>query len=64
MNMFLLHTLIRVKFFQDFTYSFQSAWLILLVLLIDSLLVSIVVEWLKKVTGYQKLTERMYYGKR
>lgn len=56
MNMFLLHTLIRVKFFPDFTYSFHSAWLILLVLLLDSWLVAAATEGLKKITGYQKLT--------
>lgn len=56
MNMFLLHTLIRVHFFSEFTYSFHSAWLILLVLLLDSLLLAVIVEGLKKLTGYQKLT--------
>lgn len=48
MNMFLTHTLIRTTFFQDFSYSFGNAWLNVLVLLIITVLMSMVIEFLKK----------------
>lgn len=54
-NIFLVHNFIRVKWFYDFTYSFQYPVLIVLVLLADSLVVSIAIEQLKKLVHYNQL---------
>lgn len=55
MNMFLIHNFIRDRWFRDFTYSFHYWWLIVLVLLADSLVLSMAIELAKKISGYQKL---------
>ena len=52
MNMFLTHTLIRTTFFQDFSYSFGNAWLNVLVLLVITVLLSMVIEALKKLVHF------------
>lgn len=57
MNIFLLHTLLRVKLLMDHIYSFKSAWLVVAVLLLESLILSIIVEWIKKVLNYNKLID-------
>lgn len=59
MNIFLTHTFIYLYFHSDFIYSFRDSWTILLVLLGLSLLVSIVIEGFKKVTGYNKLVAKL-----
>lgn len=56
MNIFLFHNFIRARWFEAFSYSFHYWWLIVLVLVADNLLISIVIEWFKKRTGYQKFT--------
>lgn len=56
-NIFLTHTFIRHYYFGEFTYSFKYPVLIILVLLAISLVISIVIEFLKKVTGYNKLND-------
>ena len=58
-NIFLTHTFIYLYFHSDFIYSFQYSWAILLVLLGLSLLVSIVIEGFKKITGYNKLVSKL-----
>lgn len=58
MNMFLTHTLIRTTFFQDFSYGFGNAWLNVLVLLIITVPISIVIEFLKKQFHFYNLTRR------
>lgn len=55
MNMFLTHTLIRTTFFQDFSYSFGNAWLNVFVLLVITVLMSIVIEFLKKLIRFPSL---------
>lgn len=62
-DMFLIHNFIRVVWYYDFTYSFKYWWLIVLVLLAITLGVSILVEAIKKVTRYNKLTERIAEGR-
>ena len=52
MNMFLTHTLIRTTFFQDFSSSFGNAWLNVLVLLVITVLLSMVIEALKKLVHF------------
>ncbi|MFT3952362.1 MAG: acyltransferase family protein [Oscillospiraceae bacterium] len=56
MNIFLFHSFIRIKWFNEFTYSFKYWWLIYLVLLADSLIAAILIDLLKKLTRYDKLT--------
>ena len=55
MNIFLIHTFIRHYFWSDFIYSFGHFVVNVLVLLGISLAVSIVLEWLKNITGYNRL---------
>lgn len=58
-NIFLTHTFIYYYFYTDFIYSFHDSWLILLVLLGLSLGVSILIELFKKVSGYNRLIDRI-----
>lgn len=58
-NIFLVHTFIYRYYYTDFIYSFHYAPYILLVLLGTSLCVSIVIELLKKITGYNWLSARI-----
>lgn len=59
MNIFLIHTFIYMYFHSDFIYSFHNSWTILAVLLGVSLLVSIVIEGFKRITGYNKLIAKL-----
>lgn len=54
-NMFLLHTFIFKYYFHDFIYSNGWAFVILLRLIIATLLISLVLEFIKKLIGYKKL---------
>lgn len=55
LNIFLFHTFLRVKWTPDFIYSFEHFLLIPAVLLGISLVISILIELVKKYTGYNKL---------
>ena len=57
MNIFLFSSFIRGIFFADFTYSFVNWLRIDLVLLVTSLIASIVIELIKKYSGYNKLLD-------
>lgn len=60
MNIFLIHTFIRVKWFDGYIYTaYKNMWLIAIMLLLHALILSIVLEWLKKITGYNKLCDRI-----
>ena len=59
MNIFLLHTFIRSTYFKSFTYSFKYPLIIVLVLLILSLGVSIIFEWVKKIVKYNKIVDKL-----
>lgn len=59
MNIFMTHTFLRQYFYKDFIYSFKYFWLITLVLLICSIAISIVLEFLKKITKYNCLMDRL-----
>lgn len=59
LNIFLTHTFIYLYFYSDFIYSFYYSWAILLVLLGLSLLVSVAIEVIKKITGYNKLVSKL-----
>ena len=55
MNVFLLHTFIRQYMLRDFVYSFEHFALITLVVLVMSLVISIVLEIIRKYLGYNQL---------
>ena len=55
MDIFLIHNLIRARWFYDFTYSFGHWALIALVLLCISLGVSFLLEKIKKLIRYDRL---------
>ncbi len=57
MNMFLTHTFIKAYYFQDFSYRWKYPILILVILLADTLLLSVIIEALKKITGYNRLAD-------
>lgn len=58
MNIFLFHTFIRYYWFEDFTYSFHN-WLVIFAVLFGiSLGISIVIEFVKKLIRYDKLTAK------
>jgi len=59
-NIFLLHTFIHVSFFNNFIYSFHYPLLIFFILLLLSLLSSVVIEFIKAKTRYNKLTQYIY----
>lgn len=63
MNMFLTHTFIRAVWFDEFIYSWKYVGLIMLALTVTSLMLSIVIEELKKLVRYRtwtgKLTEKL-----
>ncbi len=48
MNIFLIHSFIRVVYFQDFIYGFKYFWLIVLVLFSISFVIAVVIEQIKK----------------
>jgi len=58
MNIFLLHTFIYSYYFGQFIFSFGHFLMIFAVLLVASLLCSIVLEQLKRITGYNRLRDR------
>lgn len=57
MNMFLTHTFIKAYYFQDFSYRWKYPVLILIVLVVDTLLLSVVIEWIKKIIGYNRFAD-------
>ena len=58
-GIFLIHNFIRSRWFYDYTYSFRYPALIVLMLLIESLIVAIILEKLKKLLHYNKLLDRI-----
>ncbi len=59
LNIFLIHTFIRWVYLKDFIYSFKYAILIPFVLLAITLAISIFVELLKRLVGYDKLVSKL-----
>lgn len=57
MNIFLVHTFLRQYFWKEFIYSFGNFAVNVTVLFLISLLISIVLEWLKKITGYNRAVQ-------
>ena len=59
MNIFLIHTFIRATYFRKFIYGFKYPPVIIVVLLAISLVVSMIIELMKKYLGYNKLTDKI-----
>lgn len=59
MNIFLSHTLLRAFFLKDFLYGLKYSMLTFGVLLVLSVLLSIIIDLLKKYTGYDKLCSKI-----
>lgn len=57
LNIFLFHTFIRLYWFREYTYSFEHFVLIAFVLLAESLVISIIIEFLKKILHYNNLKD-------
>lgn len=55
MNMFMTHTFVYSYYFKEFTYSFKNWFLILVVLLITTFVLSLIIEWIKKTIRYDRL---------
>jgi hypothetical protein len=60
MNIFLLHNFLRVRWCQAHIYSFRYFALIVVVLLAESLLMSVALEFVKKYSGYNRLVKKLY----
>ena len=58
-NIFLFHTMLYSYYFLGFFFGFYYWWLVLLSLLVVSLLVGLVIEWLERVTGYEKFMAQL-----
>ena len=59
MNIFLIHTFIRQYFWKDYAYSSGHFLINILAVILPSIVISIVLEWLKKVTGYNRLVQNI-----
>lgn len=59
MNMFLSHTILRAYFLKDFLYGLKYSLLTFFVLLALSLILSVLIDLLKKFTGYDKLCAKI-----
>ena len=55
MNIFLLHTFIRQYFLREFVYSVQHFALVTLLVLALSLAISVIIELIKKYSGFNKM---------
>lgn len=58
MNIFLIHSFIRGIYFESWTYHFKYWWLIIFMLLTESIIVSLIIEKIIEVTKYDKLYTR------
>ena len=59
MNIWLIHNFIRGMYGKDFIYGLEHFAVIMLMLLIISLAASIVIEFLKKLLGYEKIIQKL-----
>ena len=59
MNLILAYSFVSSYFFHEFTYSWKYPLVIWFVLLMDTLLISLVLEYIKKVFHYQKYVEKV-----
>ena len=58
-NMFLTHSFIFYYYFRDFTYKWKYAFIILVVLLCADFALSVLIEFLKRICGFDKFEQRI-----
>lgn len=58
-NIFLIHTFIYYYFYTEFVYSFHYSFVVLLVVLVLSVGISLLIEWVKNISGYNRLVNRI-----
>ena len=58
-NVFYIHSFIRAKWLGNFVYSFGHAFLIWLVLMASSMVVSIMLEGIKKAVRFERLSGKI-----
>lgn len=63
LTIYLIHDIIKEVYFADFVYSFHYFWLIYIVFFAISLVVAVVLELLKKASGYSKLIDWLIKNK-
>lgn len=63
MNIFYVHIFIRSHYGTDFIYSFKNFMLIIIVLLLYSLIISIIIEFLKELIHYNTLIDKLSSSK-
>lgn len=61
-NIFLIHTFIYHYWYTDILYSLKKDWCIIIALVVVCVVVSMAVELLKKISGYNRLTAKMLKG--
>lgn len=54
---FLSHTFIYYYFYEEFIYSFKRVWCIYLVMVILSFLLAVLIDFMRKISGYNRLIE-------
>ncbi len=62
-NIFLTHTFVYYYFYTDFIYSFKKDWLILAIMLIICTVLSIFIELVKKISGFNLLIDKILASK-
>ncbi len=61
-NIFLIHTFIYYYWYTDIVYSIKEDWCIVLTITVISVVLSQIIELLKKVSGYNKLMKKTLTG--
>lgn len=62
MNIFLIHTMIFEYYFKAWVYSFKLWFIIIIVVYFASFIISLIIELLKKLIRYDRITNRLLKG--
>lgn len=57
-NIFYIHSFVRGLWLKDVAYSFHSAWMIVAFVFAATLIISILIEFISKKTGYRRITDK------
>ena len=57
-KIFMMHTFIYLFYFSDFIYGFKYSVIIYIVLLVVCYLIALALDWLMKITRYNKLIDK------
>lgn len=63
-KIFMFHTFLQINYLHDFVYSFKYALIIFLFFLFLCYLIAKLLEFIQKITGYNKLWHFLLYGKK